>query len=270
MIYALALCMYILCYLIIQIMFLFRGCHVSQHKGRAFIILVVYTIVFKGLDFLLQSPDPSAMSTTTYWIYWAVHTLDTFILIALMAIYADGALGRNWVKVFFYYDLITVAATLLGQNKLTLFLTDHHLIESASLYSAAQPRDLLWILLWLETVICITLAMIFLKKPLDRLISKIPEGICLFLMGLTFLSYIGRVVVMFIYNGEFFIFDSRFSRNIVFDADGVVIVFLLLTLYLLNTVARQKRQLAWQTLDVVRCTWCCSAAPAFTGCCRPF
>lgn len=270
MIYAIALCMYILCYLFIQVMFLFRGCHVSQHKCMAFIILVTYTIVFKGLDFLLQSPDPSAMPTTTYWTCWAVHTLDTFILIALMAVYADGALGRNWVKVFFYYDLVTVVTCLLGQNKLTLFLTDHQLVESASLYSAAQPGDLLWILLWLETVITITLAIIFLKKPLDWLISKIPEGICLFLMGLTFLTYIGKVVVMFIYKGEFFIFDSRFSRNIVFDADGVVIIFLLLTLYLLISVARQKRQLAWQTLDVVRCTWCCSAAPAFTGCCRPF
>ena len=92
MIYAIALCLYVLCYLVIQVMFLFYGCHVSQHKRKVFVILVVYTILFKGMDFLLSSPDPSALSTTTYWTYWAVHTLDTFIIIALMAVYADGTL----------------------------------------------------------------------------------------------------------------------------------------------------------------------------------
>ena len=95
MIYAIALCLYVLCYLVIQVMFLFYGCHISQHKRKVFVILVVYTILFKGMDFLLLSPDPSAMPTTTYWVYWSVHTLDTFILIFLMAVYADGTLGRN-------------------------------------------------------------------------------------------------------------------------------------------------------------------------------
>ena len=71
MIYAIALCLYVLCYLVIQVMFLFYGCHVSQHKRKVFVILVVYTILFKGMDFLLNSPDPSALSTTTYWTYWA-------------------------------------------------------------------------------------------------------------------------------------------------------------------------------------------------------
>ena len=77
MIYAIALCLYVLCYVCIQIMFLFYGCHISQHKRKVFVILVVYTILFKGMDFLLLSPDPSAMPTTTYWVYWSVHTLDT-------------------------------------------------------------------------------------------------------------------------------------------------------------------------------------------------
>ena len=72
MIYGLALCLYVLCYVFVQIMFLFYGCHVSQHKRKVFIILVAYTILFKGMDFLLNSPDPSAISTTTYWTYWAV------------------------------------------------------------------------------------------------------------------------------------------------------------------------------------------------------
>ena len=76
-------------------MFLFYGCHVSQHKRKVFVILVVYTILFKGMDFLLLSPDPSAMPTTTYWVYWSVHTLDTFILIFLMAVYADGTLDET-------------------------------------------------------------------------------------------------------------------------------------------------------------------------------
>lgn len=146
MVYAIALCLYVLCYLVIQVMFLFYGCHVSQHKRKVFVILVVYTILFKGMDFLLNSPDPSALSTTTYWTYWALHTLDTFIIIALMAIYADGTLGRNWVKLLFYYDLVTTGANMLIQNKLVLFLTDHHLVESASLFSASHPKDLLWIL----------------------------------------------------------------------------------------------------------------------------
>ena len=106
----------------------------------------VYTILFKGMEFLLNSPDPSALSTTTYWTYWAVHTLDTFIIIALMAVYADGTLGRNWVKLFFYYELVTTGANMLIQNKLVLFLTDHHLVESASLLSASHPKVLLWIL----------------------------------------------------------------------------------------------------------------------------
>jgi hypothetical protein len=73
LIYAIALCLYVLCYLVIQVMFLFYGCHISQHKRKVFVILVVYTILFKGMDFLLLSPDPSAMPTTTYWVYWSVY-----------------------------------------------------------------------------------------------------------------------------------------------------------------------------------------------------
>ena len=243
MIYALALCLYVLCYLVIQIMILFFGCHVSQHKRKVFVILVVYTILFKGMDFLLNSPDPSALSTTTYWTYWALHTLDTFIIIALMAIYADGTLGRNWVKLLFYYDLVTTGANMLIQNKLVLFLTDHHLVESASLFSASQPKDLLWILAWAYAAAAIALIMVLFNKPLDRLISKIPENICLLLMGITFLIYIGKVLVMFIYRGQFSLFDNRYSRDTLFNADVILVILLLITLYLLITVARQKRQL---------------------------
>ena len=243
MIYAIALCLYVLCYLVIQIMFLFFGCHVSQHKRKVFVILVVYTILFKGMDFLLNSPDPSALSTTTYWTYWALHTLDTFIIIALMAIYADGTLGRNWVKLLFYYDLVTTGANMLIQNKLVLFLTDHHLVESASLFSASQPKDLLWILAWAYAAAAIALIMVLFNKPLDRLISKIPENICLLLMGITFLIYIGKVFVMFIYRGQFFLFDNRYSRDTLFNADVILVILLLITLYLLITVARQKYQL---------------------------
>ena len=243
MIYAIALCLYVLCYLVIQVMFLFYGCHISQHKRKVFVILVVYTILFKGMDFLLNSPDPSALSTTTYWTYWAVHTLDTFIIIALMAVYADGTLGRNWVKLFFYYDLVTIGANMLIQNKLVLFLTDHHLVESASLFSASQPKDLLWILAWAYAATAIALVMVLVNKPLDRLISKIPENICLLLMGITFLIYIGKVLVMFIYRGQFFLFDNRYSRDTLFNADVILVILLLITLYLLITVARQKYQL---------------------------
>ena len=243
MIYAIALCLYVLCYLVIQVMFLFYGCHVSQHKRKVFVILVVYTILFKGMDFLLNSPDPSALSTTTYWTYWAVHTLDTFIIIALMAVYADGTLGRNWVKLFFYYDLVTTGANMLIQNKLVLFLTDHHLVESASLFSASHPKDLLWILAWAYTAAAIALSIVLFRKPLNRLISKIPENLCLLLMGITFLIYIGRVFVMFIYRGQFFLFDNRYSRDTLFNADVIMIILLLITLYLLITVARQKYQL---------------------------
>ena len=241
MIYALALCLYVLCYLVIQIMFLFFGCHVSQHKRKVFVILVVYTILFKGMDFLLNSPDPSALSTTTYWTYWSVHTLDTFIIIALMAVYADGTLGRNWVKLFFYYDLVTTGANMLVQNKLILFLTDHHL--SASLFSASHPKDLLWILAWAYTAAAIALSIVLFRKPLNRLISKIPENLCLLLMGITFLIYIGKVFVMFIYRGQFFLFDNRYFHDTLFNADVTLVILLLITLYLLITVARQKYQL---------------------------
>ena len=243
MIYAIALCLYVLCYLVIQVMFLFYGCHVSQHKKRVFVILVVYTILFKGMDFLLNSPDPSAISTTTYWTYWAVHTLDTFIIIALMAVYADGTLGRNWVKLFFYYDLVTIGANMLIQNKLVLFLTDHHLVGSASLFSASQPKDLLWILAWAYAAAAIALIMVLFNKPLDRLINRIPENLCLLLMGITFLIYIGKVFVMFIYRGQFFLFDNRYSCVTLLNADVILVILLLITLYLLITVARQKYQL---------------------------
>ena len=243
MIYAIALCLYVLCYVCIQIMFLFYGCHVSQHKKRVFTILVVYTILFKGMDFLLNSPDPSALSTTTYWTYWAVHTLDTFIIIALMAVYADGTLGRNWVKLFFYYDLVTTGANMLIQNKLVLFLTDHHLVESASLFSASHPKDLLWILAWAYAAAAIALIMVLFNKPLDRLINRIPENLCLLLMGITFLIYIGKVFVMFIYRGQFFLFDNRYSCVTLLNADVILVILLLITLYLLITVARQKYQL---------------------------
>ena len=243
MIYAIALCLYVLCYLVIQVMFLFYGCHVSQHKRKVFVILVVYTILFEGMDFLLNSPDPSALSTTTYWTYWAVHTLDTFIIIALMAVYADGTLGRNWVKLFFYYDLVTTGANMLIQNKLVLFLTDHHLVESASLFSASHPKDLLWILAWAYTAAAIALSIVLFRKPLNRLISKIPENLCLLLMGITFLIYIGRVFVMFIYREQFFLFDNQYSRDTLFNADVILVILLLITLYLLITVTRQKYQL---------------------------
>ena len=243
MIYAIALCLYVLCYLVIQVMFLFYGCHVSQHKRKVFVILVVYTILFKGMDFLLNSPDPSALSTTTYWTYWAVHTLDTFIIIALMAVYADGTLGRNWVKLFFYYDLVTTGANMLIQNKLVLFLTDHHLVESASLFSASHPKDLLWILAWAYAAAAIALIMVLFNKPLDRLINRIPENLCLLLMGIAFLIYIGKVFVMFIYRGQFFLFDKRYARHIWLNVDVMMVILLLITLYLLITVARQKRQL---------------------------
>ena len=160
-----------------------------------------------------------------------------------MAVYADGTLGRNWVKLFFYYDLVTTGANMLIQNKLVLFLTDHHLVESASLFSASHPKDLLWILAWAYAAAAIALIMVLFNKPLDRLINRIPENLCLLLMGITFLIYIGKVFVMFIYRGQFFLFDNRYSCVTLLNADVILIILLLITLYLLITVARQKYQL---------------------------
>ena len=132
---------------------------------------------------------------------------------------------------------------MLIQNKLVLFLTDHHLVESASLFSASHPKDLLWILAWAYTAAAIALSIVLFRKPLNRLISKIPENLCLLLMGITFLIYIGRVFVMFIYRGQFFLFDNQYSRDTLFNADVILVILLLITLYLLITVTRQKYQL---------------------------
>ncbi|MEI3517167.1 MAG: hypothetical protein V8R50_07670 [Clostridia bacterium] len=48
---------------------------------------------------------------------------------------------------------------------------------------------------------------------------------------------------MFIYQGQFFLFDNRYSRDTLFNADVILVILLLITLYLLITVARQKYQL---------------------------
>ena len=114
---------------------------------------------------------------------------------------------------------------------------------SASLFSASQPKDLLWILAWAYAAAAIALIMVLFNKPLDRLISKIPESLCLLLMGIAFLTYIGKVLVMFLYQGEFFLFDKRYARHIWLNVDVMMVILLLITLYLLITVARQKRQL---------------------------
>lgn len=243
MVYATGLILYVLCYVAIQVVFLFCCCHVSQHRLRCLIILVSYTILFKGMDFLLQSPDPSAMSTGTYWTYWAVHTLDTFIMIFLMAVYADGTLGRNWVKIFFCYDIVSTGANMLMYNKLVLFLSKHHLVESASLYSASQPKDLLWITPWVYVASAVILAILILRKPLNCLVNKLPENLCLLLMGITFLTYILRVVILFLYQGHFFRFDERYPRNALLDMNTIMTILLLITLFLLIAGALQKRQL---------------------------
>ena len=89
----------------------------------------------------------------------------------------------------------------------------------------------------------IALSIVLFRKPLNRLLSKIPENLCLLLMGITFLIYIGKVIVMFIYQGQLFLFDKRCARDTLFNADVIMVILLLITLYLLITVARQKYQL---------------------------
>ena len=133
---------------------------------------------------------------------------------------------------------------MLIQNKLVLFLTDHHLVESASLFSASQPKDLL-----VDPRLGIHCRSHRLDHGIIQQASRSTyqqdpgEHPRLLLMGITFLIYIGKVLVMFIYRGQFFLFDNRYSRDTLLNADVILVILLLITLYLLITVARQKYQL---------------------------
>ena len=91
----------------VQLFLVFKCIGISSNQKKVFWLLITYTIVFKTVESYLELLPEFNASLALQTTHSLVHAINTFILLTIIGVYADGYFPRNFVITSFYYDFLT-------------------------------------------------------------------------------------------------------------------------------------------------------------------
>lgn len=91
----------------VQLFLAFKCIGISSNQKKVFWLLITYTIVFKTVESYLELLPEFNASLALQTTHSLVHAINTFILLTIIGVYADGYFPRNFVITSFYYDFLT-------------------------------------------------------------------------------------------------------------------------------------------------------------------
>ncbi len=192
---------YITVYTVFQEFLIMKLYKVNEKRRQCAVIVFIYTVLFLTLEYHLGTIAIVSQAKSDILIYNICHMIYTFVTITVIGIYAEGFLPRNFIKIFLYYDVLTTLTYgLIIMNLMHLLFEPEQIqgsiynIESLDQYPIILEN---WIQLLL--VLVITYAV---NKKVDMLIKKIPDKICIVILGVSFITYIVKITVS-VLNAEF-------------------------------------------------------------------
>ena len=99
----------------------FRCIGITSHRKAAFILIAVPALIFGAICTALTMLPSYGSSLSLQLAHYMVHMFKTFIILAVIAICAEGYFPRNFIVMFLYCDLLT-----------TIPFMPHHVITISS------------------------------------------------------------------------------------------------------------------------------------------
>ncbi len=227
-----------------QLFLVFKCIGVSSNRKKVFWLLITYTIIFKAVESyleLLPEFDTSLALQTTHSL---VHAFNTFILLTIIGVYADGYFPRNFVITSFYYDFLT-ALPFTPAAIVTKVLGDRFLPPNPGEFSGYPAGCMILLASWFSALLTIMGVYYIFGKKLRWLFEKIPDKICLLYFLLSFGVYVLRQV-MLLSSNEYALNNSttaQFINSYIQDFSYGLLGILLVIIILLIRLTFHRTQL---------------------------
>ena len=228
----------------VQLFLVFKCIGVSSNRKKVFWLLITYTIVFKAVESyleLLPGFDSSLALQTTHSL---VHAFNTFILLTIIGVYADGYFPRNFVITSFYYDFLT-SLPFTPAAIVTKVLGDRFLPPNPGEFSGYPAGCMILLASWFSALLTIMGVYYLFGKKLRWLFEKIPDKICLLYFLLSFGVYVLRQV-MLLSSNEYALNNSttaQFINSYIQDFSYGLLGILLVIIILLIRLTFHRTQL---------------------------
>ena len=228
----------------VQLFLVFKCIGVSSNRKKVFWLLITYTIVFKAVESyleLLPGFDSSLALQTTHSL---VHAFNTFILLTIIGVYADGYFPRNFVITSFYYDFLT-SLPFTPAAIVTKVLGDRFLPPNPGEFSGYPAGCMILLASWFSALLTIMGVYYIFGKKLRWLFEKIPDKICLLYFLLSFGVYVLRQV-MLLSSNEYALNNSttaQFINSYIQDFSYGLLGILLVIIILLIRLTFHRTQL---------------------------
>lgn len=241
----LAACMlYVAVYLLIQLFLIFKCIEVTENRKKCFWIVVIYTIIFEALAFIIYAQPEFNNSETLQAAALALHALDTFILLGIINFFSDEYFPRDFILVTFYYDILTILPiTNVAIDRIAAYLTAQGKGYSTFYFDADQPAELIMISYWIIKFLLVIAVCLLFNRNIKNLLKKIPDSICLLILILFFFQFIIKNILDLkadVYN------NSAVIQGLVYTNCGLILLSVITMILLIVYAYQSKRFKALQ------------------------
>ncbi|MEE0745382.1 MAG: hypothetical protein UIL73_02730 [Anaerovoracaceae bacterium] len=182
-------------YVAVQEFLLMRLYKVSVNRRKCAVIVFISSLVFLIAEYYLGNWASHRMDELSLLLYNICHMIYTFVTLTIIGVYAEGFLPRNFIKIFLYYDVLTTLLYGIVIRRITssLFEPDQLVYSLFQVESSYQYPIIFEYIIQILLVIVITS---FINDYVDIFIKKIPDKICVVILGMAFITYIFKITVI--------------------------------------------------------------------------
>lgn len=239
---------YIPMYVFLQLFVCLKCVGIVAHKKRAFLLILISTCLLEIINCWLTAQPGYQDSLMLQSLYSIIHALSTFIVLAIIGVYGDGYLPRNFILIFFYMDFLTslpISPPIILWNLVLRNYLPEGENNLAGSYQASLAVDVVNLIIWALMILTIVGVALLFNRTLKALLAKVPDIICLLFFAITFIAYVGREITLLIQRqyiaGNYITEDSYLPA--MFNLCLILLLLLSCIILLLLWLILQKHQL---------------------------
>lgn len=177
----------------------FRCIGITSHRKAAFILIAVTALIFGAICTALTMLPSYGSSLSLQLAHYMVHMFKTFIILAVIAICAEGYFPRNFIVMFLYCDLLTTIPFMPHHVINDLILKHYGLLSDQSIpggYASPLLKTAADTLAWAVMLLSIMLVCRLFNRYLMPVLHRIPDTACLLFLMISFVTSVIKSVVL--------------------------------------------------------------------------
>lgn len=167
----------------------FRCIGITNHRKAAFLLIAVTALIFDIICIFLTMLPPYSSSLSLQLADDTLHMFKTLIILAVIAICAEGYLPRNFIVLFLYCDMLTTIPFMPHHFLNDLILKHYGLLNDPSIpggYASPLPKTAANTASWaLMLLTCMLVCRLF-NRYLMPVLRRIPDAACLLFLLISF------------------------------------------------------------------------------------